>query len=41
MNGERTNKNTVDAIGLSYYCESVGHISEKSIKKYIDDQKNK
>lgn len=22
----------------SYYCESVGHISEETIKKYIDDQ---
>ena len=25
----------------SYYCESVGHISEDTVKKYIDDQKNK
>lgn len=25
----------------SYYCESVGHISEETIQKYIDDQKNK
>jgi putative transposase len=25
----------------SYYCESVGHISEVTIKKYIEDQKNK
>jgi len=25
----------------SYYCESVGHISEKTIKRYIEDQKNK
>ena len=25
----------------SYYCESVGHISQKSVEKYIDDQKNK
>jgi len=25
----------------SYYCESVGHISEETIKKYIKDQKNK
>jgi putative transposase len=25
----------------SYYCESIGHISEETIKKYIDDQKNK
>lgn len=24
----------------SYYCESVGHISEETIKKYIEDQKN-
>lgn len=24
----------------SYYCESVGHISEQTIKKYIEDQKN-
>ncbi len=23
----------------SYYCESIGHISEKTIKKYIRDQK--
>ena len=23
----------------SYYIESVGHISEKTIKKYIEDQK--
>lgn len=23
----------------SYYCESVGHISEDTIKKYIDEQK--
>lgn len=22
----------------SYYCESIGHISEETIKKYIDDQ---
>ena len=25
----------------SYYCETIGHISEKTIKKYIDDQKTK
>lgn len=25
----------------SYYVESVGHISEETIKKYINDQKNK
>lgn len=25
----------------SYYCESVGHISEDTIKKYIEDQKGK
>lgn len=25
----------------SYFCESVGHISENTIKKYIEDQKNK
>jgi len=25
----------------SYYCESVGHISESTIKKYIEDQKNR
>jgi putative transposase len=25
----------------SYYCESIGHISEATIKKYIEDQKNK
>lgn len=25
----------------SYYCESIGHISEETIKKYIEDQKNK
>ena len=25
----------------SYYCESIGHISEKSVKQYIEDQKNK
>lgn len=25
----------------SYFCESVGHISEATIKKYIDEQKNK
>ena len=25
----------------SYYIESVGHISEATIKKYIEDQKNK
>jgi putative transposase len=25
----------------SYYVESVGHISEKTILKYIEDQKNK
>ena len=24
----------------SYYCESVGHISETTILKYIEDQKN-
>jgi len=22
----------------SYYCESIGHISEKTVKKYIEDQ---
>jgi len=25
----------------SYYCESIGHISENTIKKYIKDQKGK
>ncbi|MBD3282311.1 MAG: IS200/IS605 family transposase [Candidatus Portnoybacteria bacterium] len=25
----------------SYYCESVGHISEETVQKYIEDQKNK
>ena len=25
----------------SFYCETIGHISEATIKKYIDDQKNK
>jgi len=25
----------------SYYIESVGHISEDSVKKYIDEQKGK
>ena len=25
----------------SYYCESVGHISEETIQRYIEDQKNK
>lgn len=25
----------------SYYCETIGHISETTIKKYIDEQKNK
>ena len=25
----------------SYYVASVGHISEETIRKYIDDQKNK
>lgn len=25
----------------SYYCESVGHISEETVKKYIQEQKNK
>ena len=25
----------------SYYCESVGHISEKTVKKYLRDQKGK
>ena len=24
----------------SYYCESVGHISEATIRKYIEEQKN-
>jgi putative transposase len=23
-----------------YYCESVGHISEETIRKYIEEQKN-
>lgn len=23
----------------SYYCESIGHISEQTVKKYIEDQK--
>ena len=25
----------------SYFCESVGHISEDSVRKYIEEQKNK
>jgi putative transposase len=25
----------------SYFCESIGHISETTIKKYIEQQKNK
>ena len=25
----------------SYYCESVGHISEETIRRYIEDQKGK
>ena len=25
----------------SYYCESVGHISEHTIARYIEEQKNK
>ena len=25
----------------SYYVETIGHISESTIKKYIEDQKNK
>ena len=25
----------------SYYCESVGHISEDAIQKYIEDQKSR
>lgn len=25
----------------SYYVESVGHISEETVKKYIEEQKNK
>ena len=24
----------------SYYCESVGHISQAAIRRYIEDQKN-
>lgn len=24
----------------SYFCESVGHISEKTVKQYIENQKN-
>lgn len=24
----------------SYYCESIGHISEETVKKYIEDQWN-
>jgi putative transposase len=25
----------------SYYCETVGHISEATVRKYIEAQKNK
>ncbi len=25
----------------SYYCETVGHISEDTIRQYIEDQKNR
>ena len=25
----------------SYYCESIGHISEETVTRYIADQKNK
>jgi putative transposase len=24
----------------SYYCESAGHISEETVRKYIEEQKN-
>lgn len=24
----------------SYYCESIGHISEETVRKYIEDQKS-
>jgi len=25
----------------SYYCETVGHISEEAVKRYIEEQKGK
>ena len=25
----------------SYYCESIGHISQETIKRYIENQRNK
>jgi len=25
----------------SYFCETIGHISEETVKKYIQDQKNR
>ena len=25
----------------SYFCETIGHISEETVKKYIEQQKNK
>jgi len=25
----------------SYYCETVGHLSESTVKKYIEEQKGK
>ena len=25
----------------SYYCESIGYLSEETVKKYIDNQKGK
>ena len=25
----------------SYYCESIGHISEETVRRYIEEQKNK
>lgn len=25
----------------SYYCESIGHISEDTVRRYIEEQKNK
>ena len=25
----------------SYYCESVGHLSEATVKRYLEEQKNK
>lgn len=39
-NTERWTHSNTTVFNIAYHCESIGHISEEAVKKYIKDQKN-